>query len=124
LEPADHIMIQTFTRFGVLIPALTCSYPRESGTGKFFVENVNGKTVWGALTLTVIVAAGIYFLYGRTAGRLIITGAGLCIAVIVPLLTGWWSNKKIGGITGDVLGFTVECSHLAIVTALIVSKVN
>lgn len=49
LRPWHHVLIQVCTRMAVLLPPLFASYPRESGTGKFFVENVTVKTFLAAL---------------------------------------------------------------------------
>lgn len=112
IEPLEFIMIQTYMRFALLIPALVFPYARESGTGKFFVENVKMKTVMGALIVTAVVMTGLYFAAGHKPARLAVYGASLLLAVMVSLFIGWWSKRKIGGITGDVMGFAAECSHL------------
>jgi adenosylcobinamide-GDP ribazoletransferase len=119
LKPVDHIMIHTTTRFQVLVPALLFSYPRESGTGKFFVEHVSAKTVSGAFVLLTAVMAGYWFIAAPPPVRMIVYGGCLLVSLTVSLLTGYWSKRKIGGITGDVLGFSIECSHMVLVVAML-----
>lgn len=121
LHPSHHVLIQVCMRMAVLLPPLFASYPRESGTGKFFVENVTGKTFLGAVFLTVIILAALYFLPVSPAIKtgpvlhILFCGAFLVAALVLSWLIGLWARKKIGGITGDVLGFTVETVHLVLV---------
>ena len=44
--------------------------------------------------------------------RLMAYGVCLLISPLLSLGIGAWANKKINGVTGDVLGFTIEASHL------------
>lgn len=122
LAVADFIIIHTLIRLGILFPALIFSYARESGTGKFFVEHIDIKTVTGAIVLTGVIITGTFYLTGLQPGRLIGYGAALMISVLLPLIIAWWSTGKIGGITGDVMGFALECCHIAIPVALLIAN--
>lgn len=112
LRPVDFVMIHTLTRFQVLLLPLLFSYPRENGTGKFFAASVTLKTFIGALIFTIIVMAAMYFI---DISFLPIFSAFLLISLVISWFIGLWSKKKISGITGDVIGFTIETTHLVLV---------
>lgn len=112
LEPADHVMLHMTTRTAILWMPLFFSYPRESGTGKFFVENIKKGTVIVAMLFLAAIAAG--FFYKQPLVPLVVTVVSLAAA----LFTGLWSRRKIGGITGDVLGFTIETTHMLLVLVI------
>ncbi|MCP5045633.1 MAG: adenosylcobinamide-GDP ribazoletransferase [bacterium] len=115
LHPMDVVFLHTVTRFQVLLPPLFFSYPRESGTGKFFVEQVTKTTALAAFTLVLGITAAIYWLDPAVRGRLPLYGGCLALAVVITLVCAAWSKKKIGGITGDILGFTIESTHMLMV---------
>ncbi|MCP4220273.1 MAG: adenosylcobinamide-GDP ribazoletransferase [bacterium] len=134
MTPMDHVIIHTFTRFGILLMPLLFSYPRESGTGKFFVENVKNHTLAAAFALVLAILASLYSIAPYFPGEFNEAARSQCfirygimgiICVLVPLLTGLWSRRKIGGITGDVVGFAIEATHLWLllaITSLLVTK--
>jgi adenosylcobinamide-GDP ribazoletransferase len=105
----ELIVVQTLSRFNIILLPLIFSYPRQSGTGKFFVENVNIFTFIGALAM----AAMLIFLVNP---RLFLIY--LLISLFVSLSIGYWSHKKINGITGDILGFTTETTNLVLLLFL------
>ncbi len=121
LGPAEHVLIHTCGRTAILVMPLLVSYPRESGTGKFFVENVTAKIFFPALLPAVTVIGGLYFarVPGKVAGLfglhpLLMYGFFLIAAFLLAAWIAFWARKKIDGITGDVLGFTVEIIHLVL----------
>jgi adenosylcobinamide-GDP ribazoletransferase len=125
LEPADHVMIHTYTRMAILLMPLLFSYPRKSGTGKFFAEHVNGKTFSAAITITLVIIA-LTCLINKTNTMTVILfrGALLLAALLISGLIGMWSKKKINGITGDILGFTIETTHLILALLIVLFCTN
>ena len=123
LEPIDHVMIHTYTRLAILSMPLFFSYPRESGTGKFFADHVKGKTFGAAIAVTLVIMAAAYFI-DRTDSVTIflIRGALLLAALMAAGLTGTWSKRKIDGITGDVLGFTIKTIHLILGLSIVLCR--
>lgn len=105
------ILIFTLSRYNTIIMPLVFSYPRESGTGKFFVENVNIKVFMTATALALIPILIFNIVYIRY----------MIVSLVIALLSGLWAKKMIGGITGDVLGFTMEVTNL-ILLILMVSR--
>jgi len=109
---AIHLMVITHasSRFSVLLLPLLFSYPRESGTAKFFVDNAGTGVFLGGMVITLGITLPFGIIY--------LAIPALCLTVAV--LTGFWSEKKIGGITGDTMGFVIEVNHMA--TALLLAN--
>jgi cobalamin 5'-phosphate synthase/cobalamin synthase len=125
LEPVDHVMVHTYTRMAILLMPLLFSYPRENGTGKFFADHVNGKTFSAAITITLVIMAVTYFIRGIGSGTFaLIRGALLLAALLISLVIGIWSKKKINGITGDIFGFTIETTHLILALLIVLLCIN
>lgn len=128
LGPKDHIIIHTYLRTAILLMPLLFTYPRESGTGKFFVDHVKDKTALLAIILTLMITAALYFIdipgsQWTVSKRLqiLVYGAFLLVSFFVSWLIGLWSKKKIGGITGDIVGFTIETTHLFLVLLIVLT---
>lgn len=109
LDQNAYFVFPIVSRSLVLIIANRYSYAREEGMGKVFLEK-NGQSE---------LATGVFFL---TAVPFIFYGL---IGVLAASLTGViciWSvdniDKKLKGITGDVIGFSIEFSQVAFLTLL------
>lgn len=98
-----------------LLSARLFRYARESGTGQGFVGNVKTTQIVGSIMLYALLAALLSWDFSTEAfsARRMLT---LCIpfAVSLAVTTGLTSgiSRKLGGITGDVIGFGVELSQL------------
>ncbi len=120
LEPKDHVMIHTYTRLAILVMPLLFSYSRESGTGKFFADHVNRKVFSAAIAVTLVIIALTYFMNGTDSVIVALVRVALLLAaLLISGLIGIWSKKKINGITGDILGFTIETIHLILALLII-----
>ena len=109
------------SRVAMVILAFRGHYPRSEGTGKPFIGKLTTTdVVWalvpgGAILLTPV-------LMGVSP---IVCGIQIIMIVVVAGAIGAWSNHKIGGVTGDVLGAVGEindlillCVSLAVISAL------
>ncbi len=72
----------------------------EGGTGAGIVSNGKIKHLIGSFGLCCLIATGIEGI----AGLMFVATGCLTSAAL-----GWWSGKRIGGVTGDILG---ACSEL------------
>jgi adenosylcobinamide-GDP ribazoletransferase len=82
--------------------AVTHPYARpEGGTGSAFISKATRKEWIPALCT----ACGLVFLFGAFTWRPL---AALAAAGLLGRCFGGWSHKKIGGVTGDILGATSE----------------
>ncbi|PID26474.1 MAG: adenosylcobinamide-GDP ribazoletransferase [Candidatus Cloacimonadota bacterium] len=105
---AKIVTIFTLSRYNILMMPLLFSYPRESGTGKFFVENICLKKFIFSSIITIVSISIFnlsYLIY-------------LPISLLISYLIGVWSKKMINGITGDVLGFTNEFTTMVLMVLL------
>jgi adenosylcobinamide-GDP ribazoletransferase len=85
----------------------------DSGQG----SRVAGKTSWVSLLFGTFLAFGIVVLFLHTE----VLWAGLTAAVIT-LLTGLYYQKRLGGITGDCLGATVQLTEIGVYLAGLVVR--
>lgn len=101
------------SRAAILPPALLLPYARsEPGLGAALAARQ-----WGARCLLgVALAAALAFAVLGESGV-----AVLAAAMAVTAAIGSLSLRRLGGITGDVLGATVELAELAALTAIVAS---
>ncbi len=111
--------------------ALLCARLHRSATnglGRWFVDGVKTVHVVWATAAFVAIAAGFCLRQGLQGWTLLMGFvAALLAALLVTALTVWRFSKKLGGITGDVIGFSVEFSQLVFllfscITVIIVAR--
>ena len=103
------IAAHCFARAGALALMLTTSLARHEGLGSDYVKSLRRSPTIISLLVS------LFFM-------IFLTGVW-SVAVVVATIVGaatirWWSNKKIGGITGDVLGAAEQLSEALILVAL------
>ncbi len=107
------IIMPVIARFASILAFRIGRTPRQSGMGNFFIGKARaGHILTNALSL--IVAASIARL---TALQFILS---LLMIVFYTFFVVYWSTRKIGGITGDLLGFIVESCEVVFIIATIV----
>lgn len=97
------ILLPVYGRFSIVILAYLASYARkEGGLGEAITQQVSTREVIYASACTIV---GTLFLSGFR---------GLLTLIIITMYT-WgvklYATRRIGGITGDVLGFCCESSE-------------
>jgi len=89
--------------------AVRMPYARsEGGTATAFVQDAG----WPHLLVASI--SGVALLFTLLGGQLVPSGILLSGAFAALLFVGWLSQRKIGGITGDVLGASSELVETAV----------
>jgi adenosylcobinamide-GDP ribazoletransferase len=92
----------------------TLPYARTEGTGAALVSGgQRAERLAVALATAIIVALAC----ARLRGVLAIAAAGL-----VALAVGRIASRRIGGVTGDILGATVELAECAALVALLAGR--
>ena len=71
--------------------------------GGAFIDGISERQ---AIVVSILVPALSLFVLGWL-GLLAVVFSGLTVIGI-----GYWSNNKIGGITGDILGMTIEVTQI------------
>ena len=120
--PETCLFFPLIGRSASLLSCASNSYARTSGMGKSIIDGTKPKHVIFAMILTVISAAALYFISANAAASIIVI-----IAFAVSMLSVFFISRsisrKLGGITGDVIGFVIETSSLIYVAIYYVSTV-
>ena len=97
------IVVPTLAR--ALPPGLARCFPaaRPTGQGAAFVAGVGPLAAPIALLMPLVAVFTL-----RAAGA-----AALVAGLIVACAVAWFQSRRLGGLTGDVLGATVELAELA-----------
>ncbi len=110
------VIMPVIARFASILAFRIGRTPRQSGMGNFFIGKVRaGHILINALSLLVVALIArlsffqfIFFL--------------LAIVFYTAFIV-YWSTRKIGGITGDLLGFIVEsCEVVFIISTILVIR--
>jgi adenosylcobinamide-GDP ribazoletransferase len=105
------ILYPVFSRWGMVFLAYLSPYARaEGGLGQAMTTGVNGRVLVGA-TFSALVLA---FLTVRFSGLLLLAAA----AAVVWLLSLYF-QKRLGGVTGDVLGAANEVLEILVLMGLL-----
>ena len=95
------ILIPAYARAGILFGMRYLPYGRSDGTGKpFFQKTLSLKHFWG-----LVFPVGLSLLLGLEA-----IGLNLAFAIIIGLILLFY-KKRMGCITGDMLGAMVEITE-------------
>jgi adenosylcobinamide-GDP ribazoletransferase len=95
-----------------MLVELSASLPyarEEGGTAAPFVKNARFLHRFISLFFALVLLSGIY---GPISGA-----AALCLGWLVGRLFGWWCYRRVGGVTGDLLG---ACSEITEATILFI----
>lgn len=95
------------SRWAMSVASYGSAYPRDSGTGKSFI----GRSTPLSYLISTGVAVAIAFAFAGKAALILIAVAA-AIALVIKMV----SYKKIGGVTGDVLGTVNEIAELVLLT--------
>jgi adenosylcobinamide-GDP ribazoletransferase len=110
------IVAHTSARWTTLPLCMWLPYAREEGQGKLVAQRLN---YGGAAVATLTLLAALTLLNWREAT---VSGA---VIIALPLLTGWYYRRRIGGVTGDCLGATNQLTEVALyLTAVALSRLS
>lgn len=83
-------------RWSMVVGVWRAVYPRVGGLAASFIHNSSWVDV---LAASIVVAIGVGVIFPPAAAVVVLCGGYLLVRSYV-----WWTSRKIGGITGDVLG--------------------
>jgi len=103
------ILICVLSRWAVVLVMFLFPYARKDGKAGVFIRGMNKEIMALALGLTCLFA----FIAGSFIGlALLLAASGFAY------LFGKFANRKIGGITGDTLGATIELTEVVVLLAV------
>ena len=89
--------------------ACLLDYSRAEGTGRVFVHGLTPRRAAAGVGIAVLVTA----VAGWTATAVLVVTAMLAAGAVATLAVGVAAHRRIGGVTGDVLGASVELTLVA-----------
>lgn len=94
------VAVYVVSRLAMADLAVRLPYARaEGGTGGAFVDGAKGVHLYIAVLVSIVLAAAI----GQVAGIVI-----LALGLVSSRLLGAWYMRRVGGVTGDLLGAANE----------------
>ena len=103
LQIRPIILMCVISRWAMVFLMYRFPYARNEGKAKIYLEGMNMKIFMLATVFTLIVS----FLAAQIQGLAVIG-----ITAIVVYFSGKYLTKKLGGITGDVIGATSEITEI------------
>ncbi|MDR1080395.1 MAG: adenosylcobinamide-GDP ribazoletransferase [Deltaproteobacteria bacterium] len=112
IVPLALVLFPVLGRWSVSVVATMCRYARrEGGLGQPLVDNAGGREFAEAAVLTVVIAAPF--------GLLALGAAAFATLCGLALVYVW--NRTLEGITGDLMGATVELTEVAVLFFLVMA---
>ncbi len=105
------LMMPIVGRFCVVLSFYWGKTPRSSGMGNLFIGNAKIGHILANAIMPLL------FLAIFATGRLnLLIAVAICTIYVFLVIN--WSTQKIGGITGDLLGFIIESSEVVFVLSM------
>lgn len=101
------ILIVVLSRWSLIFITYLFPYAKEVGMGKAFKDSLNLVHIFISLVMTLIITAVISFYFLSLTALLM-----LPIVTVVSFAIAQYFKSKLGGITGDILGFICEVSEI------------
>jgi len=105
IKPMALILMCVLSRWSAVLVMFKFPYAREEGKIKAFTQNINFKV----FSLATILALFLVLFIWQAQGLLLFATVG-----ILSFLFSKFAQKKIGGITGDILGALLELNEVLV----------
>ena len=103
LRPSALVLMCVLSRWSAVWLMFFFPYARREGKARVFIQGMNLKIFIFSLTAAIIFVFAIWRVKGLLA---------LLIIAACTYLSGKIISRKIGGITGDTLGSTIELMEI------------
>ncbi len=109
---AALLLMPLLSRWSMVLTACLSEYARMSGgTGKDFVETVSPLSL---LTATIFASATAGVMMGWRGGLVILFIGGITLIGVI------YFKKRLGGVTGDVLGAVNEVNEVMVLLVILI----
>ncbi|MDD5691500.1 MAG: adenosylcobinamide-GDP ribazoletransferase [Candidatus Omnitrophica bacterium] len=113
VKPAALILMCIVSRWSVVLAMYLFPYARQEGKAKLFIQGMNLKI----FVISTAVAVVCSFLIWRIPGLIVLLTVALCAYAIGKLV-----SQKIGGVTGDTLGATIELMEITVLLTVCMTQ--
>ncbi|MBI3009049.1 MAG: adenosylcobinamide-GDP ribazoletransferase [Candidatus Omnitrophica bacterium] len=107
------IIMPVFGRFSQTVSAFTLPYARETSGAASFIRHLNIKTIIFSSILFLVITTPVWF------PKVFLIDL-VSLIILVPLLL--FFSKKLGGVTGDVLGAINEVVEIIVLVVIYLAK--
>jgi len=107
------ILMPVFGRFSQVVSAFALPYARETSGAASFIRHLNLKTLISSAVLFLIITTPVWF------PKVFFIDL-VSLIILVPLLL--FFSKKLGGVTGDVLGAINETIEIIVLLVVYAAK--
>ncbi len=107
------IIMPVFGRFSQTVSAFALPYARETSGAASFIRHLNIKTIIFSSILFLIITTPVWF------PKVFLIDL-VSLIILVPLLL--FFSKKLGGVTGDVLGAINEVVEIIVLVVIYLAK--
>lgn len=104
-KPAALLLMCILSRWSVVLVMYLFPYARQEGKARLFIQGLNLKIFIVSLVVVLIFSFAIWGLKGLLV-LVVISGSAYLMNKVI--------NRKIGGVTGDTLGATIEVMEIAV----------
>ncbi len=116
------IIIPVFSRYSMVFLSFISKYPRKNGTAFFIVGKVNINTFLLS-TMFFLLINLVFLILFFSFNNLIIILFQIIFIFIFTFFFKIYSNLKIGGVTGDVLGALNEIIELLLFVIILILSI-
>ncbi len=113
VKPAALMLMCILSRWSVVMAMYLFPYARQEGKAKLFIQGMNLKIFVASLIAALIFSSAAWGLKGLLA---------LAIIAACAYLFGKIVTRKIGGITGDTLGATIELTEIVTLLTVCIAQ--
>ncbi len=96
------IITPVIGRFAINFLSWRMKYAKKEGLGKFICDNNSDKNFWISLLICILI---ILFINPKALFSFL-------LIIVLLFIYSFYFNKKFGGVTGDIFGFSVETIEL------------
>jgi adenosylcobinamide-GDP ribazoletransferase len=113
LKPPALMLMCVLSRWSVVLIMYLFPYARQDGKAKLFIQGMNLKVLILSAIVVIICSYFIWFIGGLVV---------LLIVALCAYLIGKAANCKIGGVTGDTLGATIELMEITVLLTICIAQ--